>query len=320
VSKIILVTPAVPGSRAGNRVTAVRWSRMLRSLGHTVQVVTEFHDQRGDLLLALHARRSAASVARFAKCRAGLPVVVALTGTDLYRDIRTHAAAQRSLELADRLVLLQPHGLAELPEPLHSKARVIIQSADPPRRRLRPLPFVFEVCVAGHLRDVKDPFRAALAARRLPADSRIRITHIGAALSESMHRRAVQEAARNPRYRWRGCVSAGRAQALMARARLLLLTSKMEGGANVLSEAIVAGTPVLASRVSGSLGMLGEDYAGYFTVGDTNALARLMRRCESEPAFLELLERQCTARRPLFDPSRERAAWESLLESIMIAD
>jgi glycosyltransferase involved in cell wall biosynthesis len=79
---------------------------------------------------------------------------------------------------------------------------------------------------------------------------------------------------------------------------------------------VVAGVPILASRMDGNVGLLGEDYGGYFRVGDTKALARLMQRLECEPAFVADLARALRARRPLFRPAREVAAWRRLLAEI----
>jgi glycosyltransferase involved in cell wall biosynthesis len=169
------------------------------------------------------------------------------------------------------------------------------------------------VCVIGHLRPVKDPFRAALAARRLPSASRVRILHLGGVMEESMAVRARAEMKGNPRYRWLGEQPRARVQQILARSALCVLSSRLEGGANVLSEAIVAGTPVLASRIPGSVGILGEKYAGYFDVGDTRGLARLLERCENDPAFLARLKSDCMKLRPLFDPARERASWRKLI-------
>jgi putative glycosyltransferase (TIGR04348 family) len=316
VARILIVTPAPPRSLAGNRITATRWARQLRSLGHTVQVAEAFTAQRADLLIALHARRSARSVAAFSANHPDLPVVVALTGTDLYGDIRHNNAAQRSLEIAAHLVLLQPDGLGFLPERHHQKARVIRQSARPPSRALRPLKSAFEICVCGHLRPVKDPFRAALAARDLPDESRIRITHLGAALTPAMEQRAISEMQRNPRYEWRGEVPQWRARQLIARSRLLVVTSKLEGGANVISEALVANVPVISSRISGSVGLLGNNYRGYFDVGSTRQLRSLLLRCERDSEFYDILRHQCRAKTSALVPEAERAAWQSLLAEL----
>jgi hypothetical protein len=169
--RISVVTPAPAGSRKGNRWTALRWARMLRELGHRVAIEEKYSGRSCDLLVALHARRSASSIERFRRERPTLPLIVALTGTDLYGDIQRNRTARRSIELASRLVVLQPLGVKELPAKLRDRARVIIQSSDAPRKRVARKKNVFEVCVSGHLRPVKDPFRAARAARLLPEAS-----------------------------------------------------------------------------------------------------------------------------------------------------
>lgn len=294
-------------------MTALRWARLLRELGHRVAVDVDYRGQRWDVLVALHARKSAAAIARFVRDRPGAPVVLALTGTDLYRELRTSSVARRSLSLATRMIVLQPRGLRALPPRIRAKARVILQSARAAAGRIRPRRDVFEACVLAHLRPVKDPFLAARAVRRLPPDSRARVLHSGAALDRSMARRARAEEAKSPRYRWLGELPQPRALRLLARARLLLLTSRLEGGANVVSEAIAAGVPVLSTRIDGSLGILGAGYPGYFPVGDARALARLLRRAEADGRFYRDLRERCRRLRPLVDPARERRSWKALL-------
>jgi putative glycosyltransferase (TIGR04348 family) len=268
------------------------------------------------MLLALHARKSFPSLERFRKERPGKPVVVALTGTDLYGDIRTSPEARRSLELADRLVLLQPAGLEELALSERAKARTIYQSATRPRGRFPPRRDVFEVLVLGHLRPVKDPLRAAAAARLRPASSRLRVLHAGAALTPGAAGAARHEEASNPRYRWLGPLPRWRALRLLARVRALVLTSQMEGGANVLSEALACSVPVLCSRIPGSTGILGSDYPGYFEVGDAAGLAILLARAEGEPSFLADLRRRARSLSSLVSPARERESWRRLLREL----
>ena len=316
--RILIVTPAPPGSRKGNRVTAMRWRRILRELGHTVAVAEEFGRQQCDLLVALHARRSAASLARFAAAHPERPIVLALTGTDLYRDIQTDPEARRSLELADRYVVLQELGAAALPERFRGRARVIYQSIVPPSREPSSRARTFNLSVVGHLRPVKDPFRAAEASRLLPPGSRIRVRHAGAALSDDMAVRALREQRENRRYRWLGELPRWRAVREIARSRALVLTSEMEGGAHVVCEAIACGVPVLSTRIDGSVGILGEDYPGYFPVGDTRALADLMLRCEKDDLFLRRLRRHCSERAALVDPERERRSWGELLAELAV--
>jgi putative glycosyltransferase (TIGR04348 family) len=313
---ITLVTPAPPGSHKGNRVTALRWARHLRQLGHRVAVREQYGGAPCDLLIALHARRSFPAVEAYRGAHPAGPVVVALTGTDLYEDIRTDPAARRALELSSRLVVLQPLGVEELPPRLRDKVRVIYQSAEVPRAARRRRAGAFEVCVLGHLRPVKDPFRTAWASRLLPSSSRVRVLHVGAALSADMAEQAAAEAAGNPRYRWLGDLPRPKALRVLARCRLLALTSRLEGGANVVSEAIAAGVPVVSSHIAGSVGILGADYPGYFPVGDTKALAALLYRAETDSGFYNALTARCRQLRPLVRPAREREGWRRLLREL----
>jgi putative glycosyltransferase (TIGR04348 family) len=316
IMKICLVTPAPAGSWKGNRVTAERWAGLLSELGHRVEIAVEYRGEDCDLLIALHAFKSHASIRRFRDARPSDPLVVGLAGTDLYGDIHTRPDAVESLALATRLVLLQPLGRAVLPAAVQGKSRVIYQSVHVPPATEPSRTDVFEVCVMGHLRPVKDPLRTALAARLLPAASRIQVLHLGGALSEELAEQARAEAARNPRYCWLGEVPQSEALGVLSRCRLLSLTSVSEGGANAISEAVVAGVPVISSHIAGSIGLLGEDYPGYFPVGDTQALADLLWRAETDAAFYNTLRDGCTRLRPLFDPAREKQSWEDLLREL----
>ena len=143
--KICLITPAPPRSRKGNRITAQRWAGILRELVHQVLIEQTYRGERCDLMVALHARRSYASVKRFRDEHPDLPLILALTGTDLYNDIHTDSSAQESLEMASRFIVLQPMGIEELPERLRNKARVIYQSVKKLPRAFSPKKGVFEV-------------------------------------------------------------------------------------------------------------------------------------------------------------------------------
>jgi len=314
--RIMLVTPASRQSRAGNRTTALRWARVLRELGHTVRIVQRYEGGRADLMIALHAYKSAVSMARFRALHPGRPLIVALTGTDLYQDLSRRPEVRRSMEWAVRLVVLQEKAVETVPEGLRDKTRVIYQSATPLTGSYPPAKRTFDACVIAHLRDVKDPLRAAQAARSLPDRSRVRVVHAGRALSAEWEERARFEAETNFRYRWRGELPRWKARQLIARSRILVLTSKLEGGANVVTEALVQGVPVISSRIDGSIGMLGEDYPGYFPVGDTEGLAQLLKRAEQERPFYTLLKKRCRERKTLFEPRREREAWRALLAEL----
>jgi len=141
--RIAIVTPAAASTRTGNRHTAQRYAAFLRAAGHRVQVASSWDGGDCDLLLALHAGRSHESIARFHACHPERPLVVVLTGTDLYRDIQDDPAARCSLELATLLITLQDQAGRELHRRWRGKVRVVYQSANvsrvatPPQRRFR---------------------------------------------------------------------------------------------------------------------------------------------------------------------------------------
>jgi len=301
--RIALVTPAGPGTRNGNRHTALRWASFLRKAGHRVELAVQWPGTPADAMLALHARRSHASIKAFPRERL---LAVALTGTDVYRDIHESAEARESLELADRLVVLQPKALEQLAARLRTKASVVVQSSAT-RLRHAPVKAGFRLCVIGHLRAEKDPMRAAAALARLP-DPRIEVIHLGAPLDPSLADEAERGMKRDSRYRWLGSVPHARALRWLASSHAMVISSRVEGGANVVCEALRIGVPVLASRISGNVGLLGPGYAGYFAPENDAALARLIRKAASDASFYRRLKRQVAKLRPSVAPAREARA------------
>ncbi|MDP3204615.1 MAG: selenoneine biosynthesis selenosugar synthase SenB [Hydrogenophaga sp.] len=316
---LCIVTPALADANNGNWQTARRWARLLS--GHyRVRMARAWSvGDEGDMLLALHARRSAPSVAAWASAHPDRPLVLALTGTDLYRDIATDANAQRSLALAHRLIALQTQGPMALPEALRDKCHVVFQSGTR-RQTLAKTTTHLRAVMVGHLRDEKWPQTLFEAAHLLRADEGIHIDHIGAALDPALGEAAQATARDCPHYRWLGGLPHAATRARIQRAHVLVHTSRMEGGAHVLLEAVLCGTPVLASRIDGNVGMLGTGYGGYFPPGDAAALVQALRACRAglgEPAgTLATLQAQCVARAPLFDPRTEQAALLALLQEL----
>ncbi|MEX0732543.1 MAG: selenoneine biosynthesis selenosugar synthase SenB [Aquisalimonadaceae bacterium] len=315
---IILITPAGRGSRAGNRATATRWARFLRRLGHRVDVSVEYDGRPAELMIALHAWRSADAIRRFSIAHPDRPLLVVLTGTDIYRFQRSHPdTTLESMERAHALIGLHDRVGDDIPARFHPKLHPVLQSALPLTRRLPPPRSAFEVCVVGHLREEKDSLRAARAVGDLPAGSRLRVVNVGKAHNAEWEAAAREEMAVNPRFRWRGEVPHAEVRRLMARARLMVMSSVMEGGANVVSEACVAGLPVIASDIPGNRGLLGDDYPGYYPTADTAALRAALLRAEREPDFLDALRRHCLARAPLFRPEAERDGLRRVIEHVV---
>jgi putative glycosyltransferase (TIGR04348 family) len=302
--RIALVTPAGPGTRNGNRHTALRWASFLRKAGHRVEVAVQWSPASpADAMLALHARRSHASIHAFPRDK---PLVVALTGTDVYRDIHESAEARESLELAHRLIVLQPKALEELPARLRPKANVVVQSAAT-RLRHAPVKGKFRICVIGHLRPEKDPMRTLAALAHID-DRRIQVVHLGAPLDPSLEKEAEAGMARDPRYRWLGSVPHARALHWLASSHAMVISSRMEGGANVVCEALRIGVPVLASRIPGNVGLLGAQYAGYYPLEDEKALAQLIAKAATNETFYRALKRHVATLRHSVAPASEARA------------
>lgn len=321
---VVIVSPALPTANNGNWRTARRWQQLLAP-AFPARVVQHWPDAQaaGDtLMLALHARRSADSVQAWAQAHPGRGLAVVLTGTDLYQDIRSDAQAQRSLELAQRLVVLQELGAQALPAACRDKARVVFQST-PARAALPKSARQLRAVMVGHLRPVKSPQTLFEAARLLCQRDDIRIDHIGDTDDGALAEQARATASDCPSYHWLGALPHAQTRQRIQRAHVLVHTSALEGGAHVIMEAVRSGTPVLASRVPGNVGMLGADYAGYFPHGDAAALARLLEDCRAgqqakDPAstLLARLGGQCALRAPLFDATAERSALIQLLQEI----
>ncbi len=310
---VAIISPALASANNGNWHTARRWAHCLAPLAQ-VRIEQEWRGASADFLIALHARRSAPSIAAFAERHPDRPLVVVLTGTDLYRDIATDAAAQRSLALASRLVVLQAEGVRALPRDYAAKTAVIYQSARSLRSGRRSLRH-FDLALIGHMRPEKDPLTALRALRLLPADLPVRLFHIGGELDPALAAKVRAMGAAEPRYRWLGALSQAATRQRLKRCHLLLLPSLMEGGANVLIEAVTSGVPVLGSDIPGNRGMLGADYPGWFPVGDAERLGALIFRAMNDPGYYARLFRGCAERVSLFSPAQECAGVCGLLEN-----
>jgi putative glycosyltransferase (TIGR04348 family) len=311
---LLVVTPYLAAANNGNWRTATRWARLLsphyRVIVQSAEAPVTGADRDDAIaMIALHARRSRPAIAAWREARPDRALIVALTGTDLYKDLPAGDADTRaSIADADRLIVLQDDARNFVPREDRGKTDVVFQSA----RALGPWPRKREdrlhCILVAHLRPEKDPATVFAAWRALSAELPIFLTIIGDALDAALGDAACALAAIDPRVRWLGSRPHTRTRQAIKRAHLLLCPSRMEGGANVVVEAITAGTPVIGSRVSGNVGMLGNDYEGYFPVGEAAALAQLLARVWRNPGLHDALASQCLCRSALFTPVAERAA------------
>ena len=314
-----IATPYAASANNGNWRTAARWAKLLHDRFRVI-VQTPGEGMRGhaapECLIALHARRSHGVIRDWREAHPDGPLIVVLTGTDLYRDLAHSAEVCKSLDLADRLIVLQEDGVRHLPARHRRKARVVYQSCRPLVPAVKAAGRLNCVMVA-HLRPEKDPLTALRAWSHLAPEAACSLTIVGDSRDPALAAPVREAMSVDRRIRWVGAQPHARTRQLIKRAHLLLVPSLMEGGANVIVEAVTAGTPVLASRISGNVGMLGRDYPGYFPVGNGEALAALLSRCVGEPRFYAGLQRGCRARRPLFDPRRERSSLLGILAELL---
>ena len=320
---LILVTPYLASANNGNWRTAARWARLLAPRYRVIlqsadAPVTGGARESAIALVALHARRSRAAIAAWKRTRPDRALVVALTGTDLYRDVAAgDADALASLADADRLIVLQSDALHHLPAARRAKASVVMQSA----RALTPFPAKasarLHAIFVGHLRDEKDPLTALGAWRHLPAGLAATLTLVGGALDPELADEVRRACAADERIRWLGARPHGWTRQAIRRAHLLVVASRLEGGANVVVEALTAGTPVIGTRMSGNLGMLGPGYPGYFEVGDARGLAAAIQRAAGDPAWLAELRRLGDRRARLMTPQAEASALAEAVEAAL---
>ena len=316
---VVIVSPALASANNGNWQTAKRYASML-SKNFSVRILQEWDGKRADdVLIALHARRSYPSISAWYAARGAKGLVVVLTGTDLYRDIKQDPQAQQSLQWAARLVVLQGAGLAELPAQLRDKAQVLFQSTTTRQTLPKTQRRMREVMV-GHLRSEKSPQTFFEAAAILVTHNDIELRHIGGEHDLALAQQAHQTAAHHPNYQFLGARSHEQTRRYIQRSHVLVHASVMEGGAHVIMEAVCSGVPVLASRIAGNIGMLGEDYAGFFTVGDAYELADLLLKFRNEPTFVAQLQRQCAVRAPLFESAHERSGLITMVRNTILKE
>lgn len=311
-----IVTPAPAGSLHGNRVTAMRWQSFLKKLGHQTQISEKYTGSDVNLLVALHAYRSHLSLVQFRQSYPNKPIVLIMTGTDLYRDMSIHPEVIQSMKMATVIVLLQSAAMSLIPEDLKSKVHIIYQSTKSVKRKPL-LKKQFLISVIGHLRPEKDPFCTAQSLEYLPSESKIRVLHLGEAMSSDMRQLAKTYSAELERYQWLDRLSHADTMQQLSRCHLMVISSLMEGGAHVVTEAIAIGVPVIASDIPGNRGLLGDNYPGYFKAGDSKALAKILFKAEIVPSFYKSLEHHIKKRNKYVQPQFEMQSIKNIITGLV---
>ena len=318
---VLVSSPFPIDSAQGNSVSARRIAGRIADLGWRTELTSGYQDQEASILIALHARRGAEAVEVVSKRPPGNPIVLVLTGTDLYKDLPNgDRTCVRSMELADALVIYQEASAEAVPARFHDKLHTIWKSVDLPIPDALPPPAErpLTLTILAHLRTIKDPFLPAAALSRLPGSMEVRIDHFGVELEPGLAAVAREWMRREPRYRWHPPLDRERVAAAIVASHATINSGRAEGGSNAISESIVQGTPVLASQIPANVGFLGESYAGYFAAGDVEGLAALIERCcDTDSMLLAQLARQVEARAPLFQAETESTGWKSLIGPLL---
>lgn len=313
---IEIVTPAPPGTLHGNRITALRWQQFLSRLNYQSTITEQWSGKSCDVLIALHGLRSHDSIQRFKKTHPNHPVALIMTGTDIYRDLKKSTKVIKSMEMADAIVVLQPNAIQSLPKKFHHKVQVIYQSVKSISRKVPPKRH-FLASIIGHLRAEKDPFCAAQSLSLLPLNSGVQLVQLGKAMSPEFKKQAISIQKKVERYRWLGQLSHSKTLQWLSRSHVMIISSIMEGGAHVVSEAIAIGIPVIASDIPGNRGLLGDSYPAYYPVGDQVALSKLLTKVESNKAFYQKLCKAIAGRQKITKPELEQKSIQKLIQSLI---
>ena len=314
---VLFYSPMPLLSGKGNAVSALRIAGLLDAAGVSARAVDAWNGEDATALVVLNSWRSAGLALDFRKRFPGRPLIAVLTGTDIFPHYPAHPDVDTALTAVDAIVAWHDASMEQIPERFRTKTHVIRKSAPDAPGPLPPAPEgECRVLLAGHLREVKDPFRAVEAACALPDSSPVTIIHAGEALSPEMAAEARAWMDRCPRYHWLGGISRERMWEELARARWTLNTSWAEGGANAVIESLCCGRPVMASRIPGNTGLLGNDWPALYPPGDTASLTNLLLRCGDGEYHAELTARAVALGRKS-TAAAEATGWRTLLEQCL---
>jgi glycosyltransferase involved in cell wall biosynthesis len=311
----ILINSAYPlSSPKGNSITAKRIAKLLTQAGHAAQAINTDMPPPADAMISLHATKTLAASKRFKVHSPNAKLIIYLTGTDLYREqTNNNPEFQEALILADVLVVGQRASLASIPADFQDKSHFVPASVLlPSLKKVSPPPSP-SLALIGHLRPVKNPFLMNIALVEL-VELKLDAFTLGAALEPSMLADAEAWQLADSRFHWLDDVPYTEALSWIEQVDFTLNTSHSEGGSNSVAESIVLGTPVLASKIEGNVGMLGDDYLGYFEPNNASSLARLIQRSITDHSFHKKLLQQIAELQENFLPEKEVAGWLKLLQ------
>ena len=310
--KINVCTGYPLDSPRGNTTTAFRIAERLQMAGHQATAMHTDTPPAADAQISLHALKTAAASAYFAKHQSG-KLFIRLTGTDINGGFeKNQSLSQQTIDLADKLIVTHPACLPQIPDRWQSKTVVIYPSVTMPELAVISSPTSPLFTCIGHLRPVKAPHLMYAAIQKIRQTNLAAIS-IGNAYDVTDGQQALLNTRHDDRYHWHAGCDRATALAWMKASLATINSSISEGGANTVMEAIQLRIPVLATDIPGNRGFLGDSYDGYFETGRFDQLADLMRRCLDDSGFVERLKIQLDGQRPLFSIQRESEQLSKLI-------
>ncbi len=298
----------------GNVVTARRIASLLVEAGLEARVSYLWDGEEADVLIALHAVKGAEGVFRFKEAFPRGKVVSLLTGTDLYEMLPGGSRiGHQVLGLVDRIVVMTESAIEVLPAEVREKVVVIRKSLEPFELGEVRTEEKMVISVLGHLRPVKRPFATIEAVSKHPEWEEVRVWQIGEALGGDSERLAREWEKRDSRYRWWGGLPRNEGVRLCAAGWLTVNSSLAEGASNAILEAMTLGVPVLASKIPGNIGLLGEGYSGYFEEAD---LEVVLGEIVTGNVDLKEWVAEAKERLGLFSREAETNSWLELLSHL----
>ena len=315
---ILILYPDNKNVITGNLCSALQYQKILQGLGYSVDVDFKYTGQRAEVLIAINAAKKNSEIIEFKARNSNAKIVSVLSGTDIYPEPLEKTI--ESMKLSNALVALQPDGLLKVPECHRGKTFLIYQSVESIINVSSPMEHIseFRVTLIANIRSVKDPLVAPNACKLLSISSKIKIIHIGYCLERNLGVILSKESESNERYNWIGGLNELDTRETLSQSDVLLITSIDEGAGRVVGEAIELGVPIISTRNSGVLGLLGDNYEGYYPVSDSNLLSKMLMRAESDPNFLQSLYEQCQSKAHLFSPEVEKQSWSQLISKISV--
>ena len=315
---ILILYPDNKNVITGNLCSALQYQKILQGLGYSVEVDFKYTGQRAEVLIAINAAKKNSEIIEFKARNSNAKIVSVLSGTDIYPDPLEKTI--ESMKLSNALVALQPDGLLKVPECYREKTFLIYQSVESIINVSNPMNHIseFRVTLIANIRSVKDPLVAPYACKHLPVSSKIKIVHIGYCLEKDLGDILIKENENNKRYNWMGGLNELETRKILSQSNVLLITSKNEGAGRVVGEAIELEIPIISTRNPGVLGVLGDDYKGYYPVSNSKVLSKILMRAEDDVDFLGSLNEQCQSKAHLFSPEVEKQSWSKLISEISL--